>query len=64
MHLALGSLLAGIVGNLIDRIRMGGVVDFLDFHWGEKNAWLTFNLADIAICFGAAILLAEICRRK
>ncbi len=55
-------LLAGITGNLIDRVRLAGVVDFLDLHWGEHFTWPTFNLADAAICIGATLLALEMAR--
>jgi signal peptidase II len=64
MNTALSLLLAGIVGNLIDRVRLGEVVDFLDFHLGEKYTWPTFNVADAAICVGAALLALEMFREE
>ncbi len=45
-------LLGGAVGNLIDRVRLGRVVDFLDF-----RIWPVFNIADIGICIGVAFLI-------
>lgn len=60
MNTALALLLAGIVGNLIDRVRLGEVVDFLDFHLAERLTWPTFNLADAAICCGAVLLVLEL----
>ena len=45
-------LLGGAVGNLIDRVRIGGVIDFLDF-----RIWPVFNIADIGICVGVALLI-------
>lgn len=57
---SLSFLLAGITGNLIDRVRLGEVIDFLDFHWYEKYTWPTFNVADSAICVGAVLLALEI----
>lgn len=48
-------ILAGAVGNLIDRVRHGEVVDFLDAHWYGHH-WPAFNLADSAICAGVFIL--------
>lgn len=54
-HLALGLIFSGAVGNLIDRIRLGEVIDFLDFHWYQYH-WPAFNVADSAICVGVAIL--------
>jgi signal peptidase II len=53
-----GVLFAGIIGNLIDRVRLGYVVDFLDFHWGSYH-FPCFNVADSAIClsvFGIILL--------
>src|SRR5579883_458897 len=51
-------LLAGAVGNVVDRLRLGGVVDFLYFHAGPWY-WPAFNLADTAICLGVAAMLLE-----
>jgi signal peptidase II len=48
---AFGLINGGIVGNLIDRLALGHVVDFLDFHVGEHH-WPAFNVADSAICVG------------
>jgi signal peptidase II len=59
LNTALALLLAGIVGNLIDRVRMGEVVDFLGFHIHDKYSWPIFNLADSAICIGAVLLALE-----
>lgn len=64
LSLALCLLLAGILGNLFDRVRLGEVVDFLDFHWYEKYTWPTFNIADAAICVGAALLALEMMREE
>lgn len=52
----LALILGGALGNVIDRIRFGAVVDFLDFYLGEYH-WPAFNIADSAICIGVAILL-------
>ena len=52
-------LLAGIVGNLTDRIRLGHVIDFIEVHLGSYQ-WPTFNVADAAICTGAALLALDI----
>lgn len=43
----------GALGNLVDRIRFGEVVDFLDFYWGTVH-WPAFNVADSALCVGVA----------
>lgn len=53
---ALALVCGGAVGNLVDRIRLGYVVDFLDFHIGRHH-WPAFNLADSCICIGVAILV-------
>ena len=54
----------GALGNMIDRVRIGMVVDFLDFHWQDVH-WPAFNLADSAIFVGVAlVLLAEFGRKK
>ena len=55
IHLALGLQLGGAVGNLIDRIRQGYVVDFVDFGY-KANWWPVFNVADSAIVIGVALL--------
>lgn len=48
-------IFGGAIGNLIDRIRLGVVVDFLDFHIGNKFSWPAFNVADSAITVGIFI---------
>jgi len=53
---ALGFILAGAVGNLIDRIFLGYVIDFLDFHVAPFFYWPVFNIADSAITIGACML--------
>ena len=59
VHVALGMLAGGAVGNLIDRILFGRVRVFVDLHWGESLHWHTFNLADAAICVGFLLVLAD-----
>jgi len=56
-------LLAGIVGNVVDRVRLGFVVDFIDFQFGSWH-YPTFNVADIAICTGAGLLILDMFLRK
>jgi signal peptidase II len=56
--LALALILGGAMGNLIDRIAYGYVVDFLSFHWVE-HYFPAFNLADSAITLGAILLIAD-----
>jgi signal peptidase II len=58
LAVAIGLIVGGAVGNVIDRIRLGAVVDFLDFHLGSWH-WPAFNLADSAICIGVAALLLD-----
>ena len=55
---AIGLIIGGAIGNVIDRIRLGAVVDFLDFHVGLWH-WPAFNLADSAICIGVAAMLLD-----
>ncbi|MBC7396435.1 MAG: signal peptidase II [Bdellovibrionales bacterium] len=55
--MALGLVSGGAFGNLIDRVRLGYVVDFLDCHWKTDYYFPAFNVADSAICVGVAILL-------
>ena len=59
MRSGAGLLLGGAVGNLADRIQSGLVVDFLDF-----RVWPVFNIADIAICAGAGILIYDVWQRR
>lgn len=56
--LALGLVIGGAVGNIIDRLRYGAVADFLDFYWGSWH-WPAFNIADSAIVVGACILILD-----
>ncbi len=53
--LALGGIVGGALGNLIDRARFGGVVDFLDLYWRSYH-WPAFNVADSAISVGVTLL--------
>lgn len=55
---ALALLIGGAVGNLVDRVLNGYVVDFLDAYYGAYH-WPAFNIADSAICVGAVLLLLE-----
>ena len=56
--MALSLILGGAVGNVVDRLRLGAVVDFLHFHWGPYY-WPAFNLADSAITCGAVLLVID-----
>lgn len=55
-RVATGLMCAGIVGNLVDRVRLGYVVDFLDFYWGHAH-FPSFNIADAAICTGVGLYM-------
>jgi signal peptidase II len=60
---ALSLIFGGAIGNYLDRIRFGFVVDFLDFHWQARYSWPAFNVADSAIVVGVLVLLL-LMRRK
>ncbi len=55
-RVALGLMVGGIIGNLIDRVKLGYVVDFFDFYIGQSH-WPVFNIADSAICVGVGMYL-------
>ena len=55
---ALSLILAGALGNLIDRVLLGHVIDFIQVHWGDAY-FPSFNVADSAISVGAALLLLD-----
>ena len=56
--LALSLILGGALGNLYDRLTLGYVVDFLDFHWGNWH-FAAFNVADMAISVGAVLIIID-----
>jgi signal peptidase II len=56
---SLSLILAGALGNMIDRLRLGYVVDFIHVHW-EEHSFPAFNVADSAITVGAALLLLDV----
>lgn len=58
VRLALGAIVGGALGNLVDRARYGAVVDFVHLHWRDWS-WYVFNVADAAIVVGVAILLFD-----
>lgn len=57
-HTSLALIFSGAVGNLIDRIRLGEVIDFLDAHW-YRHHWPAFNVADSLICVGVFLLAID-----
>ncbi|WP_174410970.1 signal peptidase II [Desulfovibrio psychrotolerans] len=61
--IGLGCILGGALGNLIDRIRLRAVIDFLDFHIGQYH-WPAFNVADIGICVGTGLVLLTLIRQR
>ena len=58
MAVALALVLGGAIGNLIDRVAYGYVIDFLDVYYQDWH-WPAFNIADSAICIGVALMLLE-----
>lgn len=56
-------IMAGALGNMVDRVRLGEVVDFLDFYWGRYH-WPAFNVADSLVCLGAGVLVWVILREE
>lgn len=62
-NFSLSLILGGAVGNLIDRVRLGEVIDFLDFYIGSYH-WPAFNVADFAISIGTILLIFSILKGK
>jgi signal peptidase II len=58
LEVAIGLVVGGAIGNVIDRLVRGAVVDFLDFHLGEWH-WFIFNLADAAISIGVGLMIID-----
>ena len=58
LRVGLALILGGAIGNLVDRIRFGHVIDFLDVYWKEHH-WPAFNVADTAICIGVGLILLD-----
>lgn len=61
--LSLSLILGGAIGNLIDRLRQGEVIDFLDVHWHNWH-WPAFNIADSSITIGVILLFYQIIRKR
>ncbi len=57
--IGLALVLGGALGNILDRVRLGHVVDFADLHFGELRPFLVFNVADAAITIGVLLLLVR-----
>ncbi len=62
LALSFALILSGALGNLIDRLHYGEVIDFLDFHVGTYH-WPAFNVADSAICVGIGLMALEVLKR-
>lgn len=60
LRVGLAMVFGGAIGNFIDRARLGYVIDFIDWHYYDKAAWPTFNVADAAITIGVGILLMDL----
>ncbi len=60
---ALALILGGAIGNLIDRIHLGYVIDYLDFYYQHWH-FATFNVADTAVCIGAGLLMLQVLSKK
>lgn len=58
-QVSLAMIFSGAVGNLIDRVRLGEVIDFLDAHW-YRHHWPAFNVADSLICVGVFLLALDL----
>jgi signal peptidase II len=64
LRMALALVFGGAIGNFCDRVRLGYVIDFIDWHWFEKATWPTFNIADSAITVGVVIMVADMLFHK
>ncbi len=62
-QISLAMIFSGAVGNLIDRVRLGEVIDFLDVYWGVHH-WPAFNVADSFICVGVVLLALDMLREE
>ncbi|AMV71141.1 lipoprotein signal peptidase [Desulfuromonas sp. DDH964] len=60
---SLALIFSGALGNLIDRVRFGEVIDFIDVHWYQYH-WPAFNVADSAISVGVTLLLVDLWREE
>ncbi len=61
---ALSLVIAGAIGNLYDRLTLGFVIDFLDFHWKWGYHFPAFNIADSAICVGVGLIMLDLFTQK
>lgn len=63
VQVALAMIFSGAVGNLIDRVRLGEVIDFLDVYWRNYH-WPAFNVADSLICVGVALVAMDMLQEE
>ncbi|MCA9522565.1 MAG: signal peptidase II [Myxococcales bacterium] len=61
---AFAMIVAGAIGNFVDRVRYNYVIDFIQWHWNDKAYWPTFNIADVAIVVGVALLVLDMSFNK
>lgn len=59
VRVGLGLVLGGAVGNFLDRVRLGYVIDFISWHYHHHFTWPTFNIADVGISVGVGLLLLD-----
>lgn len=64
LRLALSLVFGGAIGNFLDRLRLGYVIDFIDWHWYDKFTWPTFNVADSAISLGVGLMVLDMLTTK
>jgi len=57
-------VMGGAVGNYVDRLARGFVIDYLEAHWMDRAAWPSFNVADTAICIGVGMLVLDVFVRR
>lgn len=62
-QVALAMIFSGAIGNLIDRVRLGEVIDFLDVYW-KNHHWPAFNVADSLICVGVALVALDMLKEE
>lgn len=60
--IAFGLIVGGAVGNIVDRIWLGRVIDFIVMHWKYKHSWPAYNIADAALVIGVGLMLIALSR--
>lgn len=63
LQIALVMVFAGAIGNIIDRVRLSEVIDFIDVHWYQHH-WPAFNVADSAITIGVGLMIVDLWREE